>query len=512
MAQDMNMQAIRIKRKGTFSLPNRGRVVPVHFSHENLQGNKDLSGYGQAISALALGLETNTVPAIVVSPHHQCFERGPSGTSILEMEIVLPNGEKRDVNIFASDRTGGGVDLTVVGPRDNYFSFETYSSSHGVRFANNLMPNSSSLYSAGPLTEQALVYNLALVGIAQFLTSDANLSGQLVFQGHDHLTALALSILANQRLCRTILTIHNPAYSSLLDNQILGQLGFNSLDPRIGEKGLTDLLALAMQKSSRVTTVSPEYAYQIAQRSFSFGPIGLSYGNILSQRQSPIIGINNPLHLDFLLRTIPSAHEKGTPVRMVLSHRLEEAQKRWSAFIDGALLGLSMLMPTLEVNIVASGDPNISKNLRSLIAGIRERNGLCWNDSAPLYLEEYSSTNYIYALKKGHFSVMWSAFEPGGLAALTAMANGLLTLVNPVGGLKNIIGIGEYARPWSSSNLTALRNILSPFGLGVTPWGIYFNQQGPVDHISLWSAFAHIVSVFGHPGIEEIRRNYTAPH
>lgn len=509
MAQDM--MAINIKRQGTLPLQKRGPVVPVHFSHEPLN-DKNLSGYGQAISALALGLGKINVPAIVVFPYHQYWGASCLGmsTSILEMDISFPpNGHKRNVNVFASNRMGGGVDLTVVGPSNDYFSFDSYSS-QGLRSANNLMPNSGSLYSAGPLTEQALVYNLALVGIAQFLTRDANLSGQLVFQGHDHLTALALSLLANQRLCRTILTIHNPAYSSLLENQILGQLGFNNLDPRIGEKDYTDLLALAMQKSSMVTTVSPRYAYEIGESSFSFGPKNLSYGTILSQRQSSIIGINNALSPDFLVRDIPFLYDGKKSAQMVLSHRLEEAQKRWSAFIGGAMQGLSMLNPTLVVDIVASGDPKIAKNLQSVIENVRRIIKLNWNDPTLLFFEEYNEGAYKSALQSGHISATWSKFEPFGLAALTAMANGLLTLVNPVGGLRNIIGFGEYYASWSSLRLIELGEILRPFGLGVTPWGIYFNQfnqRDPIDHISLWSAFAHIVNVFGHPGIEEIRRN-----
>ncbi|OGC36702.1 hypothetical protein A2311_04045 [candidate division WOR-1 bacterium RIFOXYB2_FULL_48_7] len=407
-----------------------------------------LSGYGQAIHALGIGLTRLGVRTCAIAP----FQGGKgwleTGLMGQPFSVDLPGGKAMTLQLYGPQmRDGvpylevrainGGVDVdlemtTYPGNKtrelEELFAFETYPRSGGV---NNLVSNGA-VYSGGELSQAALVYNLALPHVAAALQAAADKDETLILHGHDHLIALGV-YLAHQQNIPTVFTVHNPAYTTLMPKNIAAALGLTAA-------GEVDLLALALQYCDVLTTVSPSYAEEMGSRNFAYGPTDSKYGRIIydrigqaRRRTSGIIGILNSL-LPSYLSVIPRPANRDTNVVQVLVSNRLTGQKGYDFFLETLPIALKIAEGSglnIYFTILADGE----KDIASQVAKAVSRAGF-----GKVSFSHYTEQALAAALAKADLALMPSRFEPCGLFAMAAQAQGVLPVVTPTGGLIDIVG------------------------------------------------------------------------
>jgi glycogen synthase len=470
---------------------NTRRPVIVHLSHDIPRIGEGIhrNGYSQAIDALHAGLGTiNGVRSLLISPH---LENNYLGQGSLLKTITLEIAGIGKVNVNAILRTHKDTANPVVGLRlenGDPFAFQSYKDP----IANNLSSNGGG-YVGGMLSEKAMIFNLAAAEVAKIINSEAAENEKVIFQGHDHLAALATA-LAEQAGIKTVFTIHNPAYSTSAFGPSLSAIGLKEIDKVKDSQGYVDLLAMVLKVADIVTTVSPSYAEEIGTRGFTFGPKeGESYGRILEdrKRQENFVGILNGLPADFAEQGSSTRTDSKDEVRILMASRATR-QKGWQLFLDG-IKGFTDTLKPIGHNVKfdfladSTGDKDL---LEALVKAAAE------NKDNVTY-EAYTKERMDRALTRATIALMPSLWEPCGLFAMTAQARGVLLLATRVGGLQDILG---------SENRTE-RGESAPFykALGGYP---HIHRYGlGLDITNIWGAISSVLANLNNSEITKIVEN-----
>ena len=454
--------------RGMLQGKKRMPVTAVHIVGEGPTCNP--RGYTQATNALDHGLRGLGVRSVQVVPFvehkeveaYRAFARNTANRWI---DLELPGREKpvRLVIGEVVNKEGDPVICIAHGTNATYFADgltaydERKNQVIGAVAQNNLFPVSENLttYKGGVITEAALVFSRACVQIAEAIRLAS--AETVIVHGHDHLAALAI-LLAKAARFKTVLTVHNPAYTTLMPNEAAALWGIEGLDP--GKTEQIDLLSRAMRLAGRVTTVSPTYANELNNSHFEYGPTEEQYGKIAAYRN--ISGILNALPPSLLSDKgfAPLLLQGNQPFRFLFSNRLV-GQKGYDKF----LAGYSSYKMIREI----SENPETNFDFTVLAEqGIADPEIAQAFAAAGLKSEEYSQHAMLQAMSRSHVGLMPSEFEPCGMFAMACQANGVFPLAALVGGLNDVLGKSlsgeQYGYVRAISSLAGNKVEAHPFG------------------------------------------------
>lgn len=282
-----------------------------------------------------------------------------------------------------------------------------------------------------------------------------------VVHAHDWVVALA-PVLLNTVLrdsplgsAASILTIHNLQHQGLMGKDILTRLGLPdwlmSAD-NLECLGGVNLLKGGLYHATRLTTVSPTYAREIAGAGFGFG-----LDPVIRHRAADLEGILNGVDADDwdpardtliparytaedlsgkarckagLQRDLGLDPDPGVPLIGVVSRLWD--QKGHDLAIEP--LRQRLRAGRLQLALLGSGDPALETAYRELAAALPGRAAVrIGYDNALAHRIEAGAD----------FFLMPSRFEPCGLNQLYSLAYGTLPIVRRTGGLADTVA------PWS---------------------------------------------------------------
>ena len=250
----------------------------------------------------------------------------------------------------------------------------------------------------------------------------------------------------------TVFTIHNLMHQGIFGREVLSFAGLPLNEvfraDNAESMGLVNMMKGGIYNSTKITTVSPNYAAEIQ------GPeYGCGLDHILKYRAADLIGIINGIDTDeWNPATDPhlpanySANDLSgkAECKRVLQETLGlEQDPKLPLFCAVARLfdqkGLDLLagiVPWLmdemkiQIAILGAGDPALEQSFRDLSAHYPGRVGAHIGFSNPLaHLTEAG----------GDFFLMPSRFEPCGLNQMYSMAYGTLPVVRSTGGLVDTV-------------------------------------------------------------------------
>lgn len=275
---------------------------------------------------------------------------------------------------------------------------------------------------------------------------------------HDWQTAVIPVLLKDKyrwiepyRDIRTILTLHNLEFQGRFGQEALGHwlgIGYEAFHER-GLKQYEDVNFLkgGMYYADMVTTVSPNYMYEIQTREFGFGLDGVLRD--ISYKTTGIInGIDwveyNPATDEQIKSNFDKYHLDGKiDNKLALQHTLGLAEDK-----DLMLIGMvtrlteqkgmqliEMIMSELmkrpvQFAILGTGEPKFENSLKHFNWRYPDQHAAVIEFDSQLAKEIYAGVDLF---------LMPSAFEPCGLAQMIAMRYGTLPLVHEVGGLKDTV-------------------------------------------------------------------------
>lgn len=275
---------------------------------------------------------------------------------------------------------------------------------------------------------------------------------------HDWQTAVIPVLLKDKyrwiepyRDIRTILTLHNLEFQGRFGQEALGHwlgIGYEAFHER-GLKQYEDVNFLkgGMYYADMVTTVSPNYMYEIQTPEFGFGLDGVLRD--ISYKTTGIInGIDweeyNPATDEQIKSNFDKYHLDGKiDNKLALQHTLGLAEDK-----DLMLIGMvtrlteqkgmqliEMIMSELmkrpvQFAILGTGEPKFENSLKHFNWRYPDQHAAVIEFDSQLAKEIYAGVDLF---------LMPSAFEPCGLAQMIAMRYGTLPLVHEVGGLKDTV-------------------------------------------------------------------------
>ena len=254
---------------------------------------------------------------------------------------------------------------------------------------------------------------------------------------------------------KCVYTIHNLAYQGIFDKDKV--LDLLPLDRSKYENTNTiNLMALGIQYSYKVTTVSPTYAKEILTDVYGEG-----LQHLLRHEQNKLSGILNGIdekvYSCSLDKLIDVRFDKENYIEGKKANKkalLEELKFDVDSSLDVPLIGIisrlayqkgmdlilnvldGLLKENVRVVLLGSGDKGLEKAFDSL--------GYYRQDKFRAILKfDNTMAHKIYA--SSDLFLMPSAFEPCGLAQMICLKYGTLPLVRATGGLKDsIVPFNEY--------------------------------------------------------------------
>lgn len=273
---------------------------------------------------------------------------------------------------------------------------------------------------------------------------------------HDWHTALIPSFIDEDNLdTKTLFTIHNLANQGIADLDILDYAGLHhDITPALMEDyydrdgGKIDLMKVGILSADKITTVSPNYAYEILTKEY-----GEDLESYLIRRQKDLSGILNGLDIDFFdpshdkliykkysknnfmackaankkyLQAISQLPNKDVPLFGLVTRLVKQKG------LDILLPALDKILKTEDLQVVAlgTGHKDYENGLASLAKKYPEK--LKANITFDIKLAQQ-----IYA--GSDFFLMPSSFEPCGLGQMIAMRYGTVPIVRQTGGLKDTV-------------------------------------------------------------------------
>ena len=353
----------------------------------------------------------------------------------------------------------------------------------------------------------------ALLGwVAAHLASgelDADWSAHIL-HAHDWHAALACAYLAHHAGCavhgvRTVFTVHNLAYQGLFDLSDFHLLGLSNCFIR--ERGMEfygrfSFMKAGLKFSQRVTTVSPNYAQEIATPEFGCGLDGVirARGKAVSGILNGVDGrIWNPAN-DPLIAA-PYALEKldgKAQCKAALQKELGLEPNPWAPLLSVVSRltpqkGLDLLLAALpdllhhhgsvQLAIQGNGDAHLEVQFVALANEYPHRVAVRLQYDEPLAHRMMAGADAI---------VVPSRFEPCGLTQLYALRYGTIPIVRQVGGLADTVKDGMTGFVFQNATPHALREALDRTLITYTTNPLQWQQMqknGMVQNFS-WDAAA----------------------
>ncbi len=259
--------------------------------------------------------------------------------------------------------------------------------------------------------------------------------------------------LESLRRIHTVYTIHNIEYQGKYDIGILYDIF--ALEYRFLEiveyDGCINLMKGAIVSADRVTTVSPNYAYELRQSFFAFG-----LQHIINQYGYKLSGIINGIDTAYFspalggeidhafdLSTVKAGKaenkkalqaELGLPVDESIPLAVMITRLTHGKGID-LLLRIfdEMLAENMQLVILGTGDADYERTLAALAARYPDRARALIRFDRVLSKKMYASADIF---------LMPSKSEPCGLAQMIACSYGTIPIVRAVGGLYDTIKPG----------------------------------------------------------------------
>ena len=308
--------------------------------------------------------------------------------------------------------------------------------------------NRDTLYGYDDDLERFAFFQLAYIEIVRRLNMRAD-----IVHVHDWESSMVpLLLKKNGFSCKTILTIHNPAFQGNSDPSSL--LNYFNLDLSNYYDGTCrfhdyfSCLKTGIMTADKVTTVSSNHAKELLADLVSYNEIGY----IINLRKDDFIGIVNGVDVDEYSPAIDGYISKNYNFKnMRTGKRIckEKLEERFNLPpIKGPSLGIvSRLTEQKGLDLLQNVIPSIIKNdMRLYVLGSGDyhyqnmiRN---WSNFYPnniIYYEGYSTelSHLIYA--GTDFFLLPSKFEPCGIGQLIAKAYGSVPIVSSAGGLYDTV-------------------------------------------------------------------------
>ena len=287
--------------------------------------------------------------------------------------------------------------------------------------------NRDTLYGYDDDLERFAFFQLAYIEIVRRLNMRAD-----IVHVHDWESSMVpLLLKKNGFSCKTILTIHNPAFQG------------NS-DP----SSLLNYFKTGIMTADKVTTVSSNHAKELLADLVSYNEIGY----IINLRKDDFIGIVNGVDVDEYSPAIDGYISKNYNFKnMRTGKRIckEKLEERFNLPpIKGPSLGIvSRLTEQKGLDLLQNVIPSIIKNdMRLYVLGSGDyhyqnmiRNWSKFYPNNIIYYEGYSTelSHLIYA--GTDFFLLPSKFEPCGIGQLIAKAYGSVPIVSSAGGLYDTV-------------------------------------------------------------------------
>ena len=288
---------------------------------------------------------------------------------------------------------------------------------------------------------------------------------------HDWTTGLVPAMLNTRdnwrRIARagTVFTIHNLQHQGLCEKGIIDYLGLPwglFTDDNYECLGGLNMMKGALYHSTKITTVSPTYAYEIQTPQYGFGIdhvlrhrardlTGIING-IDYQEWSPLVDKYIPAHYnadDFTGKRICKAElqiacglpvKENVPVFGVVSRLYDQKGLDLFAGILPELLSRA----EMQVVLLGSGDPALESAFGRLAAQFPTK----------MYARIGYDNKLSHMIEAGSdFFVMPSRFEPCGLNQMYSMAYGTLPIVRTTGGLVDTVAAWSPKAPGQGTGI-----------------------------------------------------------
>jgi len=302
------------------------------------------------------------------------------------------------------------------------------------------------LYGEFDDAERFAFFSLATV---EFILQTGNIPD--ILHANDWQTALTVVYLKTKFACmpelsriRTVYTIHNIEYQGKFSNDILGDIfaldGFGSI---VEYGGCINLMKGALTVSDFITTVSPNYAYELHHDFFAFGLADV-VNNVSAKMVGVINGIDynyfspergGDIYSSYTLRTVKSGKKKNklafqrevglpesesTPLLVMITRLASQKGIDLVARIIDELL-----REDIQFAILGTGEAEYEEFFRD----VEKRHP---NFKALIKFDRVISKK-MYAA--ADIFVMPSKSEPCGLAQMISCSYGTIPVVRAVGGL-----------------------------------------------------------------------------
>lgn len=307
---------------------------------------------------------------------------------------------------------------------------------------------------------QFAFFDLAIIKLVHWLGEHHRWSATVIHCNDWH-TALIPLILNKMGLkISTILTIHNLLYQGRGSLKVLDLLGIEDKGAKALKRGVPasemNVLGEGIIHATRVSTVSPSYAKEIAQTEHDHNPIS----PFLKKREEEypktdgkIIGILNGIDYDvwnpakdeLIFHKFDISNwktgKKDNKDDLLKNLGLEERVTFCFVGRMAAQKGLDVLIKAikrishLDINLIilGSGDPRIQASV------LKMAKKFPWVKPELIYSEELA--HKIYA--GSDFIIIPSRYEPCGLIQMIAMKYGTIPIASRTGGLKDSIANGK---------------------------------------------------------------------
>ncbi|MBI2613490.1 MAG: glycogen synthase [Candidatus Levybacteria bacterium] len=307
---------------------------------------------------------------------------------------------------------------------------------------------------------QFAFFDLAIVEFIRWLGTHHKWHADIVHCNDWH-TALIPLILDKVKLkTSTILTIHNLLYQGIGSLKVLDLLDIKDQETKVLKRGVPasemNVLGEGIIHATRVSTVSPSYAKEIAKIEHDHNPIspfliereheGLGrHGKIIGILNGIDYDIWNPAKDESIFHKFDVSNwevgKKDNKDDLLKSLGLEDRPTFCFVGRMAAQKGLDILMKAinrishLDINVIilGSGDPRIERSVLTVAKKFS------WVKAELAYSEDLA--HKIYA--GSDFIIIPSRYEPCGLIQMIAMRYGTLPIASNTGGLKDSIANGK---------------------------------------------------------------------
>lgn len=320
---------------------------------------------------------------------------------------------------------------------------------------------------------QFAFFDLAIIKFIHWLGEHHRWTATIIHCNDWHTALIPLIIKAMRLKISTILTIHNLLYQGIGSLKVLDLLDIKDQEVKALKRGVPasemNVLGEGIVHATRVSTVSPSYAKEIAQTEHDHNPISPSLkkreeehpktdGKIIGILNGIDYDIWNPAKDELIFHKFDinnwEAGKKDNKQDLLKSLGLEDRPTFCFVGRMAKQKGLDVLIRAikrishLDINLIilGSGDPRIQASVLEMAEKFP------WVKAELVYNEELA--HKIYA--GSDFIIIPSRYEPCGLIQMIAMSYGTLPIASKTGGLKDSILNGKNGFLFKKNSIRAL--------------------------------------------------------